>query len=109
MSVNSALTVDAWQINRLPRELRGRFMDWLRAYAPPAVADGAFHLALYEGCVEVTYFLRNEDGCRYVVNPEAPPEDRYAAQATWQSWECPPPPPEAMRAALAYRPATRQL
>lgn len=97
--VNSALTVDAWQVMHLPRHARDPFVAWLHRVAPAEVADNAFHLALHQGCVEITYYLTDSRGRRYM-------EGDCPAQATWQDWDCEPPPMGSLMMAAQLKPRT---
>lgn len=79
------LTIDTRQFYRLPLAARDQLLAWLRDVAPPEVAENTCRLTLHEGHVEVTYYLVNERGHRYLA-----PGTRDAAQATWQTGELPP-------------------
>lgn len=109
MTVNNPLTLDAHQVRALPVHLRDQFLAWLHDVAPKVVADNAFWVAIFEGCVEVTYYLVGVDGRRFIANPHDPPDQRYPGQATWQEWACPLPPEEAVRQGLLIPPRCRQL
>lgn len=105
----SALTVDAWQAHQLPPGFHQELIEWVKEVTPPRVANHVFHVAVYEGGCEFTYFLTNGDGVRYIANPEAPAGERYPAQSTWVVPGCPPPPEAAFRMAAALNRAARTV